>query len=209
MRAWTGLAGRFGRFPPGSHEQGTSVAELVVAVAIAACIAGTALAAMAGTRDALSAAGAARHLAGRLHQVRAAAVARGVYVALVFRVDSSDLCYFTVVDGNRNGVRTADIAVGIDRQVEPCERLGDHFAGVTFGIEPGVTEPDSASPIAGSPLRLGGSAILSFGPDGGATSGTVYLRSRSGHQYALRVLGTTGRSRVLRFDASAQRWETL
>lgn len=209
MSAWSGLAGRVGRLPPGSPEQGTSVAELIVALAITAGLAGTALATMAGTRDALAAAGAARHLAGRLHQVRAAAVARDVHVALVFRVDASDLCYLTVVDGNRNGVRIAEIAVGIDRQVEPCERLGDHFAGVTFGIAPGVTEPDSTSPITGSPLRLGGSAMLSFGPDGGATSGTVYLRSRSGHQYALRVLGTTGRSRVLRFDASAHRWETL
>ena len=209
MNAWQRLAGRVSRLPPGARDQGTSVAELVVAVAIAACVAGTALAAMAGTRDALAAAGAARHLAGRVHQIRAAAVARGVHVALVFRADSSGFCYLTVVDGNRNGVRTAEIAGGIDHQVEPCERLGDHFAGVTFGIEPGVTEPESALPIAGNPLRLGGSSMLSFGPDGGATSGTVYLRSRSGQQYALRILGSTGRSRVLRFDASMERWEIL
>jgi hypothetical protein len=195
--------------PPGTPESGASVVELVVAVAVAASLAGTAFATMAGSRDALAGAGAARYLAARVHKARAAALARGAHVALVFWGSASDLCYGLVVDGNRNGVRTADIASGIDRQVEPCERLGDHFAGVTFGIEPGVTEPESATPIAGSPLRLGGSTALSFGPDGGATSGTVYFRNRTGQQFALRVLGATGRSRALRFDARGRRWDAL
>ena len=154
----------------------------------------------------MAAAGAARYLAGRLHQVRAASLARGVHVALVFWEDGSDFCYATVIDGNRNGVRKAEIPTGTDRQVEPCERLSDHFEGVTFGIGPGVTEPGSMSPLSGSPLRLGGSTVLSYGPDGAATSGTMYLRGRSGLQYAVRVLGATGRSRILRFETHSRQW---
>ena len=201
------LAGTPPSTPPRADEGGVTVAELVITLGVVAALASTALATASGARDVLAAAGAARYLAGRLHQVRAASVSRGVHVALVFRADGADFCYGVFADGNRNGVRTADIAAGTDRQVDPCERLGDHFAGVTFGIWPGVTDPDSAAPLSGSPLRLGGSTVLSYGPDGGSTSGTVYLRGPSGLQYAVRVLGTTGRSRILRFDARSQRWE--
>jgi hypothetical protein len=50
---------------------------------------------------------------------------------------------------------------------------------------------------------------LSFGPSGGATSGTLYVRGAGAQQYAVRILGATGRSRVLRFDFLARRWLPL
>jgi hypothetical protein len=183
-----------------------TVAELIISLGLVGILAATSVATMGGSREALATAGAARYLANRVHLVRAASLSRGVHVAMVFRAEASDYCYGTVVDGNRNGVQTAEIAAGTDRQVERCERLSDHFTGVTFGIGPGVTDPDSAASLTGTPLRLGGSTVLSFGPDGGATSGTVYLRSPSGLQYAVRVFGTTGRTRVMRFDSRSQRW---
>ena len=154
----------------------------------------------------LLAAAGARHLASRLLQARSESVARGVYVAMVFQPNGSDLRYGVFADGNHNGVRALDMARGIDRQVAPWECLGDSFAGVTFGILPGVTDPDASSALSGSPLRLGGSDMLSFGPTGGSTSGTIYLRGRGRQQFAVRVLGTTGRSRLLRFDFVSQRW---
>ncbi|MCX6551338.1 MAG: hypothetical protein NTY02_10110, partial [Acidobacteria bacterium] len=91
----------------------------------------------------------------------------------------------------------------------PWERLGDHFAGVRFGIADGVTDPESGTAISGSGLRLGGSDMLSFAPTGGSTSGTLYLRGRSGRECAVRVLGATGRTRVLRYDRSAREWAGL
>ena len=60
--------------------------------------------------------------------------------------------------------------------------------------------------LTGSPLKLGGSSVLSFGPVGGATSGTVYLRGPGEQQYAVRLLGVTGRSRLLRFNFRERRW---
>ncbi len=183
-----------------------SLAELAIALGVVSALAATAVATGGGSRDALAAAGAARYLASRIHQIRATSLTRAAHVALVFRPDGTDFCYATFVDGNRNGVRTADIASGTDRQVERCERLGDHFAGVTFSIGPGVTDPDSGTPVTGPPLRLGGSSVLSFGPDGGSTSGSAYLRASSGPQYVVRIFGTTGRTRVLRFDARTGRW---
>jgi hypothetical protein len=157
-------------------------------------------------RDILRAAGAARHLAGRVQWTRAESVKRGTHVALQFLPDGSDYRYGVFADGNRNGVRAADISRGIDPQVAPWERLADHFAGVSFGIVPGVTDVESGGLVSGSPLRLGGSSLLSFGPSGGASSGTIYLRGRREQQFAVRVLGATGRSRLLRFDFTTKRW---
>jgi hypothetical protein len=42
-------------------------------------------------------------------------------------------------------------------------------------------------------------------PDGTATAGTVYLHGRRS-QYAVRILGTTGRMRVLQYKAAAHTW---
>lgn len=58
---------------------------------------------------------------------------------------------------------------------------------------------------AGDGVRIGTSRMLTLGPDGTATSGTLYVQGRKG-QYAIRVLGATGRTRVLRFDAGARQW---
>jgi len=109
-------------------------------------------------------------------------------------------------DGNHDGVRSADMAAGIDRQVSAWVRIGDQFPRTAFGFAAGVTDPDSGSPLSGSPLKLGGSNVLSFGPAGGATSGTVYVRGPARQQYAVRLLGATGRSRLLRFDFREEKW---
>ena len=47
---------------------------------------------------------------------------------------------------------------------------------------------------------------MSFTPLGTASSGTLYLRGRDGSEYAVRVLGATGRTRVLRYEAITRTW---
>jgi hypothetical protein len=42
-------------------------------------------------------------------------------------------------------------------------------------------------------------------PDGSASSGTLYLGGKGG-QYAVRVLGVTGRTRVLYFHPGDHTW---
>jgi len=156
--------------------------------------------------DDLATVGAARHLASVLQLTRMEAVRRGAYVALWFQSSAAGVRYASFADGNGNGVRTADIGRAIDTQVSAWESLSDHFTGVTFAIGQGVTDIDSGASLSGDPVRLGGSDVLSFSPTGTATSGTLYLRGRSGLQYALRVLGATGRVRVLRFAAGEGQW---
>jgi len=187
-------------------EAGTSLGEVLVVVATALIVAAISVPALTAQRGNLHAAGAARHVAALLRTTRAEALKRGVHVALVFRSSSEGFRFAIFADGNFDGVRSADMAAGSDRQVSAWVRIDDQFSGATFGIVPGVTDPDSGALLSGSPLKLGGSSMLSFGPDGGATSGTVYLRGPANQQYAVRTLGATGRSRLLRFEFEGRRW---
>jgi hypothetical protein len=60
---------------------------------------------------------------------------------------------------------------------------------------------------AGSdPLRIGQTSLLSFSPTGSCTSGTIYVAAPAGPQLAIRIMGATGRTRVLRFDRGAGQW---
>jgi hypothetical protein len=149
---------------------------------------------------------AARYVESRVVHARLHALRRSARVGLRFEAAGSDYRFTEYVDGNGNGVRTTDIAAGVDPPLSPGELLGHHFSGITFGLLPGVPEVDGGSPAA-SPdgVRIGASRILTLGPDGTATAGTLYVHGRRG-QYAVRVLGATGRARILRFDWRTGQW---
>jgi hypothetical protein len=187
-------------------EAGTSLVEAVIAAAVAVIVGAVSVPALIGQRDSLHASAAAKHVAALVHATRAESLKRGVHVALVFQSSGQDIRFAMFADGNYDGVRSADMAAGVDRQVSAWARIGDQFPRAAFGIVPGAADPDSGSALTGSPLKLGGSSMLSFGPAGGATSGTVYLRGPAGPQYAVRLLGSTGRARLLRFDFQERRW---
>jgi hypothetical protein len=48
--------------------------------------------------------------------------------------------------------------------------------------------------------------LMSFTPTGTSSSRTLYVRGRDGSQYAVRVLGATGRTRVLRYVSATRAW---
>src|SRR5688572_22037591 len=87
---------------------------------------------------------AARHLAGRIVGARLDAVQRSARVALRFERGDQDYAVAVYADGNRNGVRTAEIADGTDPPIAPGERLSDHFADVRFALSPGVPDLDGS-----------------------------------------------------------------
>jgi prepilin-type N-terminal cleavage/methylation domain-containing protein len=190
----------------GRH-RGFSLLEVLFVVALIVTITGICVPLCLSTLDGLRTQGAARYLAGRLNLARMEAVKRSVNVAM--RVEGADTGYrYTFyADGNRNGVLTHDINRGVDRATGPPECLGEKFGGVVFGILRGVTAIDGSDPLDASsdPVRFGRSDLLSFSPTGSATAGTFYLHGRK-QQMAVRVLGVTGRVRVLRFDFNAARW---
>lgn len=188
-------------------QHGTSLIEVLLVMAGMLVISAMAAPAVGSRADELSTAGAARYLATLLQRERLNAIRRSAHVAWQFQTSpNGDIRYAAFVDGNGNGVRTVDVARGIDTQVTAWESLSDRFAGVTMSIAPGVLDIDTGSPITGDPVRLGGSDLLSFSPTGTATSGTLYLSGRSARQYAIRTLGATGRVRILRFMPATGRW---
>src|SRR5215204_6649149 len=139
---------------------------------------------------------------------RMLAVKRSASVALRFEADRGGYAVAEYLDGNGNGVRSAEIAAGIDTQLAPAQLRHDQFPSIVFGLLAGIPDMDGARSTAeGDGVRIGSSRILTLGPDGTATSGTLYLHGRRG-QYAVRVLGATGRTRVLRFETGTGQWLT-
>ena len=188
---------------------GFTILELLFAVAIAGTLAAIAVPHSLRALDDFRTRAAARYVAQRLSAARFDAIKRSAAHGLRFEADGPDYRVSLVVDGNANGLRTADIQRGIDRTLSDAERLDAHFSGVTFGLVEGVPDADGAPTGSADGVRIGTTKVLALNPDGTATPGTLYVRSSSRLQYAVRVLGSTGRVRVLRFDAVRRRWSDV
>lgn len=184
-----------------------SLIDVMCALGIAATVSSIGVADVRNAVDDARASGAARYLAARLQQARMEAVASNRATALRWSGADAAYCWLTYEDGNANGVLSADIQAGIDRPVGVDERLSERFPGVDFGALPGLpaVEPGGVAPGA-DPIRLGAGNMATFTPLGTATSGTLYLRGRGTRQYAVRILGETGRVRVLKFHPSTRVW---
>lgn len=189
------------------HTTGVSLAELMTAISIGTTVVAVAIPMMVTGLDGFRTAGAARYFAARLAMVRMEAVKRARTVAIRFEPDGEGIRFCVYVDGNRNGVRTPDIADGTDWALGQADRLDDRFRNVAFGIAPHVPGVDGEAEGADSdPIRFGRSNLLSYTPLGTSSSGTAYIRSLGGTQYAVRVLGATGRTRVLEYRPEQHRW---
>ncbi len=152
---------------------------------------------------------AARYVAGRLQRARMDALARSATVACRFVLVDGRYTFAAYVDGNGNGVRTADIAAGVDPPLQPPERLSDRFPGVDFGALPQLPPVDpGGTPPGTDPVRLGVSNLASFTPTSTSTSGSLYIRGQRA-QYVVRIYGDTGRTRILKFDVPTRQWRTL
>ena len=188
--------------------EGMSLIEVMIGCGVLSVLLGMALPVLLTTRDDWSVRAAARHVASRAMLARAQAVHRGAAVGLRFESTPDGYRFGSYVDGDGDGIRTTDIADGVDAELHPAQRLADRFPSVSFALVPGLPPVGSGKPAGATfdPIRLGPSDILTYTPLGTSTSGSLYLNGRTGQQYAVRILGTTGRLRVLRFDAEAGAW---
>jgi Tfp pilus assembly protein FimT len=128
-----------------------------------------------------------RFVAARFVRARAQAVARGAAVALRFDGAGENTTMTAFADGNRNGVLTRDIDAGADLALDAAVPLSSLFPGVAITDE-------------------GGLRLFSFSPDGTATTGSIYLTSRDGSRFAVRVLGATARVRIERYVTARDAW---
>ena len=188
------------------HVSGFTIVELLFVVAIAGTLAAIAVPFSLRAVDDYQTQSAARYLAGRIATTRFDAIRRSTTHGLRFLPFAADYTIVTVADGNRNGLRTAEITSGVDRVLTEPEPLSWHFAGVTFGIFDGIPDADGLTVHGTDGVRVGSSRLLAVNADGTATSGTLYLRGRGRSQYAVRVLGITGRVRILKFEHARNRW---
>jgi len=190
--------------------RGYSLLELMLVLGLGATLSAAAVPEYLTALDDVRASGAARHMAGRLQRARMEALMRSARVGIKFTQNGSTYSYAVYVDGNRNGVLTADIQRGVDRLVVAAERLPDQFPGVEFGAVPGLPPVDPGGTAPGNdPIRLGSGNLASFSALGTSSSGTVYIRSRRGAQYAVRIFGETGRTRLLKFEPRTALWKQL
>ncbi len=169
---------------------GYSLVELIFVTALIAIVSAIAVPQTLVTVHQFRALAAARYLAGQMALARGRAVARSANVALRFEAAGADYTVALFADGNGNGVRAVDIGQGIDVALEAPARLSQLFPHVAIALSDGGSGPD--------PVKIGNTTLMSFTPAGTATSGTIYLRGFDGSQFAVRVLGVTGRTRLLR-----------
>jgi hypothetical protein len=92
--------------------------------------------------------------------------------------------------------------------VDLCEPdridLSAMFGNVSIAVDPSLPGPEGGAGTA-DPVRFGASDMASFSPEGTGSAGTLYLRSRGGQQFAVRV-STTGRTRILKYDPGGHAW---
>ena len=180
--------------PPGPQPgtaAGYSLVECLFVVMLVGIIAAASVPPLAAALDRSRAQGAARFVQARMMLARARAGARGAVVALRFTGTPDDATITTYFDRNRNGVRTTDITAGIDRAEAPGIILQSAFRGV-------AVEPLTAAGV-----------LFSFTPLGTSSSGTFYFTGRDGSRFAVRVLGATGRTRLLRYAEASGEWRDV
>ena len=149
--------------------------------------------------------GAGRMFVGEFRRARSVAIRRNTYTAIRFETRDGIDYYSTYVDGNGNGVLSADIAAGVDERIAGPLRLDGKAPGVRVGINPGVPAPPPETGLLdpSDPIRFGASNMLSFSPLGTATPGTFYLAGET-LQAGVRVTG--GSSRVRLMICRGTRW---
>jgi type II secretory pathway pseudopilin PulG len=203
----TGAAVRYTSHVMAMRNAGYSLIELLFVLGVAATASGIAIPPLLRALDDYRTAGAVHYISTRIQRTRLEAVSRSAYVAMQFTHGASAYSFGVYLDGDGDGVLTSDIQSGIDRRLADVERLPDNFAGVDFGVLPGLPPVDPGGASLGTdPIRLGSGNLLSYSPIGSSSPGSLYVRGRGAAQYVIRILGDTGRVRVLSFDTRTREW---
>ena len=184
---------------------GVTLVEVLLATAMTVTMTALAIPLTGDAIDMMRTSMAARYVASRITAIRIDAVRRSTAVALRFEAAGDEDVFAPFGDGNGNGVRSIDIHQGVDHALGPFEQLSDKFPGVRFGLIPGLPDVDGQEGTGPDGVRIGTARILTMSADGTATSGTLYVRGRRA-QYAVRVLGVTGRTRMLEYRSGDRTW---
>ena len=184
-----------------------SVLELLIVLALAGTVGGAALQALNDLRDERAGREAARSVVADLR--RTAHAARRMRRAMAVEFQLGAVAQWRVlVDGNGNGITASDIAAGIDAPAAAWSRVIREGAA-RLAVSRDIPDADGSGTLAAgsTPLRFGVMTRLVFTPHGTSTAGSVYVAGRQGRMYAIRILGSTQRVRLLCLSPS-DTWET-
>ena len=188
--------------------RGFSMLEVLVTLALVVLVSAVALPIVDRMRQEGRVRGAAYALAARCGYLRMASVHRNARVAMRLRQEGEQWIAQTFVDGDWDGVLSADIASGRDPAIDAPIDVRHWLGGAELGFAPGCPLVDgSAVPSGASPVRIGSARLLVFTPDGASSGGSLYVRGAPGTaSYAVVVLGATGRTRLMRCPPGGGAW---
>ena len=192
---------------------GLTTVELVLTMTLVGMISATLLPVASRVRSAALTAAGARQMAVTLHALRWRSVALGRSHGLLFDREGAGWIWYAVADGNGNGLRTSEVLDGRDPTLSGPHKLEQAVSGVTLGFpvpRPIPRVPPGLGPIQNldDPIQIGNTNLLSFGPLGTASSGTLYITDRVDRLYAVVLFGKTARITVWRYDTKSGQWTT-
>lgn len=186
-------------------DAGITLVELVAVVAVVAVLASVTTPLSATAIDGSRVRAAAAFVGSRFRLARIEAASRMSNVGVVFDLVNSRWQIRACRDGTGNGLRRADIASGADPCFDGPYEFTAMFPGVEIAVDPLLIGP-AGEPGNPDPVRFGAPDIASFSPTGSCTSGSLFLRSAKGQQFAVRISGANGRLRVFRYDRTPRVW---
>ena len=195
-----------------SSQRGFQLVELVVVLALISIAALIVVPPLMSMSARLRVELAAHELVAALYQTRSLAQRQSTYVGVKFYPAKGRVTYACYRDGDGDGVRTVDIVDGTDPQVTPLRTMVHLGGRVGFGFPPGPPPRDPGDPThrldrLEDPVRFNDSDIASYGPLGTSTPGSLYVTDGRRELSVVRVLGLTGKVRVMRWDPQADAWK--
>ncbi len=193
-------------------ERGSGLLEMVVVLAIFASAITMAVPNLLRHSAGQRVRSAAAETVAVLRLARSSATRLNVKVGVKFIIGEDQVAYYRLYqDNDGDGVRSKDILAGIDTPIGAPQRMAHLGHRVGFGFPPGKPPRDPGNPRRrldrlDDPIRFNRSDIASFGPIGTSTPGSLYLTDHRDHLVAVRLLGLTGRVRILIYDQETERW---